>query len=372
MFQKIRGLLLCLVLFALGGSITFFLPSASNWLLGLVAVATVISVPLLGLKREHSRWGSEARTKVAIWVLVLLSIQFIVGIIMGLYANNVSFPKLLYAVLMILFAELLRYMLCNNAGSVKELVLIGTLFTFLEVILPIRNATLLNPDDFVEFFIVSILPVISKNILLTYLSKKVGYSPCILYRLMMETYIILSPIIPSFGEFVDATILIVFPFVLFYRFYLALEPKKKTRNFLRKSSLWRKTVNGIYITIAAMIIYFTSGAFRFYALTIVTGSMIPNINIGDVVIVDKYYKDHVDEINLGDVLIFNKNNVLVSHRVVEIKEKNNEFSFQTKGDNNESVDSWIVKSEDVIGVSRMVVPVIGYPVVVWNEVINKG
>lgn len=70
------------------------------------------------------------------------------------------------------------------------------------------------------------------------------------------------------------------------------------------------------------------------------------------------------------MLVFNKHGAAISHRVVEIKKQDNKFNFYTKGDNNDSVDNWIVDSDEVIGVAKVNIPVIGYPVVIWNEIIN--
>ena len=44
------------------------------------------------------------------------------------------------------------------------------------------------------------------------------------------------------------------------------------------------------ILILIMMIYFVSGYFEFYAIAIATGSMVPNINKGDFVIINKEFK----------------------------------------------------------------------------------
>lgn len=342
------------------------------WIIFLLGVALGISLLFYGIKKENSRLRSDVRIKILIWIAVSLMIQYSLGIIIGFLKNVTPLTDAIYVVVLAIISEILRYILCFKSTSIRQIILIGIMFALVDVVFPIAYADAKNLDDLVEFSIIYIFPSISKNFLLTYISKKVGYSPCILYRVIMDTYVILVPIIPAVGDYINAMVLIVFPLILFYSLYKTIEPKKRgyihTQPKNKSSKIWA----GVNIAMFLIVIYFTSGVFRFYALTIVSGSMEPTINIGDMIIVDTYYKNHIDEINLGDVLVFNKHGVAVSHRIVEIKKKENKFSFYTKGDNNESMDDWIVESDEVIGVTRVNVPVIGYPVVIWNKVINRG
>lgn len=340
------------------------------WILFLLGFALGISLLFFGIKKENSRFLSDVRIKIIMWIMVSLMIQYTIGISVGFLKNITPITDAIYVVILVIISEILRYILCFKSNSIKQMILLGLMFALIDVVFPMTYANVKNPDDFVEFSTIYILPSISKSILLTYISKKVGYSPCILYRIIMETYVILVPIIPAFGEYINAIVLIVFPIILFYNLYKIIEPKKKEYVHTQPKNLSNKIWTCINIAMFFIVVYFTSGVFRFYALTIVSGSMEPTINIGDMIIVDQYYKDHVDKINLGDVLVFNKHGAAISHRVVEIKKQDNKFNFYTKGDNNDSVDNWIVDSDEVIGVAKVNIPVIGYPVVIWNEIIN--
>ena len=84
---------------------------------------------------------------------------------------------------------------------------------------------------------------------------------------------------------------------------------------------------------------------------VLTGSMLPTINIGDDVFV-KISKD----INKGDIVVFDnvQNNNFILHRVVQI----NENEVITKGDNNNTADTAISK-EDIIGKVLIIFPKLG-------------
>lgn len=101
--------------------------------------------------------------------------------------------------------------------------------------------------------------------------------------------------------------------------------------------------------------------FRYY--TVLTPSMEPAYSVGDVVIVKLA---NADEINTGDVITFNPssdNNAYLTHRVTE-KIQNYEGTgvtcFRTKGDSNDTDDSFLIDSSRVIGKVSFSVPKIGY------------
>ena len=91
--------------------------------------------------------------------------------------------------------------------------------------------------------------------------------------------------------------------------------------------------------------------------------MEPAYSVGDVVIVKLA---NADEINTGDVITFNPssdNNAYLTHRVTE-KIQNYEGTgvtcFRTKGDSNNTDDSFLIDSSRVIGKVSFSVPKIGY------------
>lgn len=342
------------------------------WLIVTILSFLIVSLLSFGIKKENSRYRSEIIAKIFAWISVSLIIQFVIGVNIGFLKNSTPKSEVFYVVFLIISSEFLRYVLCFKSKDNKQLILIVIMFSLVEIIFPVGTALLKDADDIVEFLTVYVFPVISKNVLLTYLSKKIGYSPCLIYRFIMELYVILIPILPNFEEYLSAMISIVFPLLLFYNIYKMLKKSKKEWHSLRGQRNMDKVYKGMFFALFLLLVYFTSGVFRFYALTIVTGSMKPTINEGDIIIVDKYYKKNAQEINLGDVLVFNKGGVAVSHRVVEIKKKDNEFNFYTKGDNNNALDNWIVKTDEIIGVTKTIIPFVGYPVFVWNKIINNN
>lgn len=96
--------------------------------------------------------------------------------------------------------------------------------------------------------------------------------------------------------------------------------------------------------------------------TIISGSMVPEIDVYDVVVV---MKKNPEDIQIGDIISYQSTNkarfdgIPITHRVVEKFNTNNGVSFRTKGDANAVVDNEIVMGSDVVGTVRFVIPQLG-------------
>lgn len=94
-------------------------------------------------------------------------------------------------------------------------------------------------------------------------------------------------------------------------------------------------------------------------LAVLSGSMEPMMNVGDLIFVSKVNPDDVEP---GDIIAFNdpsgRKNVLITHRVIAIDGESG--GFKTKGDACEDPDPFVVKQEDVVGKPAFLVPFIGY------------
>jgi len=77
---------------------------------------------------------------------------------------------------------------------------------------------------------------------------------------------------------------------------------------------------------------------------VVSGSMQPYIGTGDVVFVKK-----AETVNVNDVISYKQSDMIVTHRVIKIIEENGTRKYQTKGDNNTSVDASLVSPDEVEG-----------------------
>lgn len=90
------------------------------------------------------------------------------------------------------------------------------------------------------------------------------------------------------------------------------------------------------------------GGYRMF--TVITESMLPKYEVGDVLISKEY---NLDEINVGDDVVYygkksNLKNKIITHQVVSKEFKDGEYIFETKGLANEENDPEI-KGEQIYG-----------------------
>jgi signal peptidase len=111
-----------------------------------------------------------------------------------------------------------------------------------------------------------------------------------------------------------------------------------------------------------LIIWFSVGVFSYFPTAIVSGSMSPEIGVGDVVIVKR---EPAGAIEVGDVIQFRDGDLRIAHRVVEIGEDEAGGKvFWTKGDANKNRDADPVLPEQVIGRVVYKIPKVGW-VTIW-------
>ena len=89
-------------------------------------------------------------------------------------------------------------------------------------------------------------------------------------------------------------------------------------------------------------------------LIVLTDSMHPEIESGDLIICRTA---EAEDIKVNDVISFfdpaGNGSSVVTHRVIELVEKDGEIYFRTRGDNNNTEDKELVPADNLIGVYKM-------------------
>ena len=112
---------------------------------------------------------------------------------------------------------------------------------------------------------------------------------------------------------------------------------------------------GLFVLLAVFLM--GSRLLGYQVFNVISGSMEPTYSVGDLI----YVKDvNPYEIEVGTSITFvlNENLVVATHRVVEVDEENQHF--YTKGDANDTADASPVHFNNVIGVPKFSIPLLGY------------
>jgi len=89
---------------------------------------------------------------------------------------------------------------------------------------------------------------------------------------------------------------------------------------------------------------------------IVSGSMEPNFNIGDIVLTKEIDTSTLQE---QDIISFRQGQSVITHRIIEILEEDGKTKYRTQGDNNNTPDLELTEGNLIEGKVVGKIPVVG-------------
>lgn len=344
-----------------------------------ISIVLIISYLLLGMEKEKSRYNKDIILSLLIYIAIYYITTYLFGLFIGfnknVYSSNIILilKNIVPIIILIPLSELLRYII--NSKIKDNYILLGLsifVFTLIDTTITIQASSFKNFYDTLKVIGLFILPSLSKNYLLTYLTIKVSYKPNLVYRYLMELPRYILPIVTSFGVYIESVIYISFPIIVFIIIYNDFKKREKKNIIL--SSKFKKNTKFIYYIVTIILITvvsLTSGYFKYQAIVIATGSMTPNINKGDMVVIEKVAPKDAKKLKEGEVLAFKREDKIVVHRIYKIYTSGNEIFFKTKGDHNNAPDGYLTEAKEILGTVKFNIRYIGYPTVALYEKINR-
>lgn len=335
----------------------------------------ILTVMIFGFNKSKLSPEKKKTTKtVTIIVIIGIVLTYCVGAFVGFLKNGYSLAPLkiienaLTPILVIVFTELFRYNIIRaNKNKFKMIIVFTTLLIFLEIQM---NMALVSNWGIREIFIVAttlVIPVIAKNMILSYLSYEVGYQPCLIYRIILELYIYFVPYLPKFGDYLTSMFGLILPMVVFIYSSEDVDEEQGTitPEFKEKRSKFVKVP--IYIIIF-ILIALISRIFPIFMIGIGSESMTGAVNKGDSVIACKVKEKNIQ---VNDIIVFQTQDKILIHRVVEIENINGINYFRTKGDANGTRDNINTTIDKIYGKVYLKIPYIAYPSVYLTEFMQK-
>ena len=347
------------------------------YIIAFIFLKLLLLVKYFGIEKKNDRYQKENMLNILIIIFAYYLVTYLIGIFVGFVQSSyiLKFKSIIQNVfpilMIILLSELLRYEYTTKGKQCKTVIGLAVFFFILiDISVGIREDSLKNLQAIIIFIASIGIPAIAKNIMLTYQSYHTNYKMPILYRCLMELPVYILPIVPDLGIYVDSSIKTMIPAIILY-FSYELYRNKEKKEKIQKTKRY-DLVFYLIIAFLSFIVVMTSGLFKYYALAVGSGSMTPNINKGDAVIVKKLDKEEIKQIEVGDVLVFKNNGITIVHRVVQInKITEDKYYFYTKGDNNNGYDGYPISIENIIGVAKGRIRWIGYPTVILNEILQS-
>lgn len=309
-----------------------------------------------------------------IFIVVNSVISFQLGVAKSPYTHEASGMLLngMFIVTQVVGRESIRAYLVNTFCRRKKgwqwwliiLLMVATQFNF---------NVLSKLQDFESFFrmmIKDVLPCVTQNILATYWVRYGGAGASAIGLGVLAGFEWFSPWVPQFNWFMQS-MLIAAEYIMATLLTRKVYEKRshdKHKAYLNVK-IWLK--ESPFIIGAILLVWFVIGVFSVYPKVILTGSMEPFIQPGDIVLVERFQeKEEIEQLAVGDVILFKKEDKDISHRIINIIEKQGMTLYQTKGDANQSPDTTWVSAKDLLGKVIKVVPKVGVLSLWWKE--NSG
>ena len=337
-----------------------------------LGLSFIILISSFGWKKDNNYIsGYATRTLTSLmmsYMIIIYALGIILGFTKGFKAIDFNYFLNLFAtVFLILELELNRYLIAKNSLKSKAPLVIFTILSIiLCVLLEINIDNLRSAEQKFIFLSTIILPIISEEMLCSYMTYKISSKLSIIYKIVIKMYFFVLPIVPNLGDYIYSSINVLYPYIIYMFMNKIVTKYEKTKINFKKANL---TIYSIpLVLVLVILVIFVSGIFKYKLIAIASNSMHPTYDRGDAII---YEKVDSDEIELGDILVFTKEGKIITHRVIKKFYINNNCYFNTKGDNNDSPDGFDISESNVLGKVTISFKYIGYPTVIINEIFGK-
>jgi len=263
--------------------------------------------------------------------------------------------------------ELSRAYLTKNLSR-KNPTLTLAIVTFLYTFANVSIRTLINFQDrftYTEFMGENFLPILTENLLATYLALLSGPVASLAYLAPLRAFQWFSPILPDLPWGYKVLIGVLSPTIGFITIDMATTQKDQKKAGiptqrpvprLRKSKTSMKGWMAISVFMV-LTVWASTGLLGFFPTIIASGSMRPTMDVGDIAIV---ISTDPSEIQVGDVIQYWHETEMILHRVHNIHEKGGQRLFVTKGDANTAPDLDPVFSTQIQGKLVFNIPKLGW------------
>lgn len=315
----------------------------------------------------------------ALQLMALVATGFVMGFGKSAYSTTPVFiitNTAFFGSTILAFEFSRAYMIkvCSRRRMVMGLVFVSIMLTMVSYNWT-AYTTALEPLKMLEFVGGEIIPTFAINLIATYLALLGGPTTSLAYMLPLQAFTWLSPIQPNPDWTIRSLVNVIVPTVGFLFVgevagtLRMIRVGAMSRNDLvkrgfksTKSSSWSWFV---VLVIILLIIWIPTGYLGIKPSVLVSGSMSPVLDVGDIVVTSTVDPGELVE---GDIIQYMRAGtpILVTHRIVEVEKVGEDYKITTKGDASNTVDQPILVTGK-IGKVIFVVSRLG-----WVTIILRG
>ncbi len=363
------------ILFLIYTIVIFIFKSKITTLISPLNVAFFMLLNFFGILTLGYQKDKRTRTKdkitniVIIFSILYLSTIYLIGNASGYIKNSFNIINIIYNLLFLIVMELFRNTILNKCNRTSNEQYIITVLFILFDILVLSSFSPVNIVGIAPLIAITLTSII-KNSLLSYTTYRYGYRPAIIYSFIMTTLPTIAPVYPNLTNYISLVFIITYSAIILYNISKPVrKDEEETANSYNKTFLYY--VERVLLVAIVLIIFLVSGVFKYSISAIASDSMYPDLKKGDAIILEKVDKKNADDLKVGTIVAFLQDDKVITHRIIAVEEKDNINYFTTKGDNNNTKDIQKKTKDDIIGIVRFRIPLLGYPSVEISEIKNK-
>ena len=256
--------------------------------------------------------------------------------------------------------EYIRAYIVGCDTSSKRWMTIAAAFSFFAYSLNLTNMmdAFGNWGTLFQYIGGTLLPGICTAVFLTWLSKRTGFLPPMIFRLVPEAVQWLLPALPKSSwqtNMMLGAAFTVFAIIILQQLGIAEQQRRNKRKRSKKARANLLSWAGLLVTMGLMF-SFSLGLLPLRPMVIATGSMLPVIRPGDMVILQNM---DAKVLQVGDVIAYQTEGYQIVHRIMSINLSGDGNSYIMKGDNNDGPDTNAVQESQIVGKVVQIIPYVG-------------
>jgi signal peptidase len=322
--------------------------------------------------RQEGKYQSTVLPIIIIMTLIYVILYYGLGILSGYTSNPysaeisglvINFFSILF---LVCIKEYLRYILINI--NVRKYIKIYYSFIFILFLLSDINFLNVFTDQNIIGVIAEYLTIpMTLNLLMMYLAYTCNYKGPVIARVIIVMPSLIFSVVPEYNWFIITLFNSFYCLITYILLQSAID--KKDNSFSGVTPEHHLYRWAIMLFILFLVVTFGTGLLWIKPIVILTGSMIPNINPGDMPLIRKC---SIEEIKVGDIIAYDLENFTVVHRVITIINDHSVITLITKGDANKTPDKESVTKEQLIGKLQFNIPYVGYPAYLLRNIVYNN
>lgn len=358
-----------------------FQNNLSRWIITIIiSCCSIASYKLLKNRKTKSHHKRVVLILMILFGFIYLGLLYSMGIYYGYVQSKIlfSFNTLVEIIIpisiMIVFSEIMRNVFLSQDLNIlvsKKEINVSPMLTFISMVLidllmysGTMNVTSL--DSLLTVLGYVLFSSIANNLLFNYISIRYDATGIIIFRLIVNLYSYIIPVIPDVFTFMMS----FYKMLYAYLTYIVMDKLFSKNDFVISYSEKRRMFigNTIIMVSAALLIMLVSCEFKYGLMVIGSESMSGTLDMGDAVIFETYDEQ---EIHKGQVIIFDYKGIRAVHRVIKIVNVNGINRYYTKGDSNKSQDDGYITNDDIYGLVKFNIKYIGHPTLFVRKLFEK-